>query len=335
MSKDLNHPRGIASATYSGLAVVGLAAIALVSAAGAQPAQASGGQPSAARPTPAAAQGEQAAPPSGTRAESRRLARRLLARVVLPAGARVYHGKHVPAPLRGPAGEIVADHSVDVHKVFAERQSLRRTFEFLTHHHPAGLSSDGTGETYKLEHGRRVVLEEDVTYVPDRIGRDFSAIAVTVEVTSTARGHSMSRADVQVLWYPPRSAAEHLTARDFRAVRIHAWIYGKNESQVTRTFRQQAIIGKLARVLNSRPASPGGWESCPLITETYELTFVPVRSHAEVTVDVSGCFEYDVTVAGHVEPALVDNGSVEHIAHHLLRRHTPTNPDTPAPPPAG
>ena len=332
MSKDLNHPRGIASVTYSGLAVVGLAAIALVSAAGAQAAQASEGQPSAARPTQAA-QGEQSAPPSGTRAESRRLARRLLARVVLPPGARVYHGKHVPAALRGPAEEIQAGHSVDVHEVFAESESLSRAFAFLNHHHPAGMPATGTGETYELKHGRKVALEEDVTYVPDHVGRDFFEVQLVVEVAPTAHGHSMSRADVQVTWYPPRTAAEHLTARDFRAVRIHAWIIGKHESQVERTFRQQEIISKLARVLNSRPASPGGWVSCPLITETYELTFVPVNGHAEVTVDVAGCFEYDVTVAGHIEPALADNGSFEHIARHLLRRHAPTNPVTP--PPAG
>jgi hypothetical protein len=331
MSKDVNYPRGIASATYSGLVVVGLAVIALVPAAGAQ-AQASAGQPSAARPAPAA-RGEQAAPPSATRAESRRIARRLLARVVLPAGARVYRGKHVPAALRGPAGEIEAGHSVDVHEVFAERQSLRRTIEFLNHHHPAGMSSQGSGESDQFEHGRKVVLEEDVTYTPDHLGRDFSAIQMVVEVVPGAHGHSMSRADVQVVWYPPRTAAEHLTARDFRAVRIHAWLYGTHERQVRRTFRQQAIIGKLARVLNSRPASPGGWMSCPLITEVYVLTFVPAKGHAQVTVGVTGCFEYDVTVAGHIEPPLADNGSVEHIAHRLLRRQAPANPVTP--PPAG
>jgi hypothetical protein len=258
MSKDQNHPpRGIAAATYSGLAVVGLAAIALVSASvsGAPPADASAARlTSAAVRGDAAASDEQGTPPFGTRAQSRRLARRLLAKVVLPPGTGVFGGRKLPAELRQPAQEMEADHSVDVHQVFTEQQPMRATIAFVERHHPGGKSSAGTGEVYDIRHGKKIVREEDVSYSPEHLGARYSAIQVVVEVVPGDHGRVLTRADVQVIWYPVRSAAEHLTARDFRAVRIDALIYGTGVHEVKRTFRQQAIIGKLSRVLNSRPA---------------------------------------------------------------------------------
>src|ERR1700683_2629921 len=98
MSKDQVHPpRGLATATYSGLAVVGLAALALVGASG--PAAASPHEGEGARPASA----QQREPPCAPRAEARRVGRRLLALAVLPPGTHRLVGQRVPAELRHPS----------------------------------------------------------------------------------------------------------------------------------------------------------------------------------------------------------------------------------------
>jgi hypothetical protein len=300
-------------------AAFGLAALAVASAVGV----AAAATQSAGAATRQLAAGGQAGRaghvPFATRAESVRLARRLLAKVVLPPGTRRFHGRRLPADLRSPAEEPLSDHLVDVHRVFTEGRSMGGTIAFLDHHHPAGWSNAGTGEAYNIDHGKKIITEEDVEYAPAHIGAAFSEIEMVVEVVPGHHGHALSRADVQVIWYPRRSVAEHLIARHFRAVRIDAWIYGKGLRHVKRTFRQRAIIDKLTRVLNALPASPGGVVSCPAIATIYELTFKPVNGGAGATVTADGCFSYGISVGGHQQPALVDNGKIERIADHLMR----------------
>ena len=176
-------------------------------------------------------------------------------------------------------------------------------------------------------------IEKEVDYSPRHLPAGFSEIDLLVEVVRGQHGHADVRTDVELVWYPRRSAAEHLTAGHFRSVTINAVIYGKGVRYEHRTFRQRAIIDKLTRVLNSAPASPGGWESCPLILETYTLTFTPVKGEAGAKVQVPGCFQYGVTVGGHSEPPLTDTGKVENIAHRLLKHQTPNPVVSSTPPP--
>lgn len=258
--------------------------------------------------------------PFATRAESLRLARRLLAMAVLPPGTRRFRGRKLPAALRQPSEEQSSDHIVDVHRVFTERGSMRRTIAFLNHHHPARWSSQGTGQAYDRVHGREILTEEDITYAPRHTPSAFNEIQMLVEVVPGQHGHALSRVDVQVIWYPRRSTAEYLVARHFRAVRIDEWIYGSHVRHGRRTFRQRAIIDKLTRVLNGLPASPGGVWSCPLIGQTYKLTFKPVKGRPGAIVEASGCPpEYGISIGGHAQPSLTANGKIEEIARMLMR----------------
>jgi hypothetical protein len=321
MSKDQVHPpRGLATVTYNGLAVVGLAALTLVGASGS--ASASPRETEGARPASASARSGE--PPAATRAEARRTGRRLLALAVLPPGTHRFTGKRVPAVLRHPSQTIAADAYADVHHIFAGNRSMRAVLAFLRHHHPKGMTQTGTGELGLRGHA----IEKEVDYSPRHLPAGFQEIDFLVEVVRGQHGHADLRTDVELVWYPPRSAAEHLAAGHFRAVKISAVIYGKGVRQEHRTFRQQAIIDKLTRVLNAAPASPGGWESCPAIFESYTLTFIPVKGEAGAKVQVPGCFQYRITVGGHAEPPLADTGKIENIAHHLLKRQT-SNPVAP------
>ncbi len=199
---------------------------------------------------------------------------------------------------------------------------MRRTIRFLNHHHPAGWEWSGSGESSAGSPGEKFVSEEDVEYQPKRTAPQFSAIQMMVEVVRGQDGHARTRVDVQVIWYPPRSAAEHLIASHYDAVTIDAWFSGTSVHHAKRTFRQQAIIDKLTRVLDSEPASPGGFVSCPAELVTYRLTFRPVKGHPSVTVAADGCFDYGITVGGLPQPSLVDNhDKVESIAQHLMRKH--------------
>jgi hypothetical protein len=302
------------------VAVAGLAAVALAGAMGiagaATQSDAGPTLPSMADGRPAQAASHA---PFATRAESLRLARRLLAKVALPPGTHRFRGGKLPAALSGPAEKPSSDHLVDVHRVFAERRSMRRTIAFLNHHRPAGWSSEGTGEAYTIDHGKKIITEEDVSYAPKHTAPAFNEIQLLVEVVPGHHGHALTRVDAQVIWYPRRSAAEYLIAKHFRAVRIDEWVYGTHARHVKRTFRQRAIIDKLARVLNSLPASSGGVWSCPLITRTYQLTFKPVKGKPGAVVQADGCAAYGISIAGHAQPALAESGKIEEIARNLLR----------------
>lgn len=303
------------------VAVAGLTAVALAGAIGI----AGAATQSEAGPTLASmGDGRQAhgAPhvPFSTRAESLRLARRLLAKVVLPPGTHRFRGRKLPAALRSPAEEPSSDHIVDVHRVFTERRSMRRTIAFLNHHHPAGWTSQGSGDSYTIDHGREIITEEYIAYAPRHIRPAFNEIQMLVEVVPGHHRHAISRVDIQVIWYPRRSAAEYLVARHFRAVRIDEWRYGNRVRHVRRTFRQRAIIDKLTRVLNDLPASPGGVWSCPIVLRTYQLTFEPVKGQRRAVVQADGCPpEYGISISGRAQPPLAANGKIEAIARRLLR----------------
>ncbi len=293
-----HQPRRLACVALSGVAIAGLATVAMVTAARVAP------QAGAVRLTSAAARlDRQGEPPSGTRAESLRLARRLLAKVVLPPGTRRFLGRKLPADLRHPADVSMSAHLVDVHQVFTETRSMRRTFAFLKVHPPARWSQTGTGWSSVRDHGKRVLIEDDVSYAPKRIGPEFASIDLEVEVVPGHHGHALTRADLQVTWYPARSPAEHLTASHVRALRVSELIYGTHVRRVRHTFRQRAIIDKLTRVLNDEQASPGGLVSCPAEREVFTLHFLPTKGHDAATVGAVGCFSYDVSVGGHEQPA--------------------------------
>lgn len=166
-----------------------------------------------------------------------------------------------------------------------------------------------------------MLVEKDVAYWLRKFGPQYSAIEMDVVVVPGHHGHAFLRADVQVVWFPPRSATEHLVASDFKSVTIHEERLGKKVQHARRTFKQQAIIAKLTRVLNHEHASPGGFMSCPAEFVTYELVFTPKQGHPKAVINASGCFQYGITVGTHPQPALVDDGKVESIAKHLMRKH--------------
>jgi hypothetical protein len=295
------------------MAVAGLAAVVLAGAAGiAGAAMQSGSHPHGTPPSRHHRTGRPTAP-FATRAESLRLARKLLSKAVLPPGTHRFSGRRLPAQLRHPPEKISATTTVDAYRVFAEQRSMHRTVAFLNHHHPAGWSNDGGGS-----YGQgKVITEEYVAYRQRHPGAAFSVIEMLVSVVPGHHGHALTRVDIQVIWYPRRPASEYLVARDFRAVRIERVHY--DAKPVWRTFRQRAIIDKLIRLVNLAPASPGGAWSCPIGGTFYQLTFKPLGGERGASVQSPGCPPiYSVSIGGHSKPDLADDGKIEAIVDHLL-----------------
>lgn len=291
-----------------GLAVAGVAALALGLAADVAAVAAVAGRSA----------GEHSGhAPFATRAESLRLAKRLLAKAILPPGTRRFLGRKLPAELRAPAESTSATPFLDVHRVFTEPGSMRRTADFLEHHHPAGWTSDITGSGGF----GKTITDENVTYVPRHLPPAFSDIEMLVNVVPAGHGHALARVDIEVVWSGHKPAADYLVARYYRAVRIDEWSYGPRAHHVKRTFRQQAIIDKLTRVLNPIPIAPGGVWSCPAFNgPTVQLTFDPVKGRPEAVVTAYVCPPgYTISIGKRGEPALVDNGKIERIAEKLLR----------------
>ncbi len=287
------------------LAVAGVAALALGVAAdvAAVAAQSAGGHLDLA--------------PFATRAESIKLAKRLLAKAVLPPGTRRFLGRKLPAVLHAPPQETSLIPTIDVHRVFSEPLSMQRTADFLAHHHPAGWIYEGSGSSGD----EYSTTEEDVSYAPRHLRAAFREIDMLVEVAEARNGRALARVDIQVVWSQRKPEADYLVARQVRAVRIEAWSYGPNAGHRKRTFRQRAIIDKLSRVLNPLPIAPSSPYSCHgYAGPTVQLTFEPVKGRPVTVVTAIACPSgYAISIGRHSEPALVDNGKIEKIADKLLR----------------
>jgi hypothetical protein len=258
-------------------------------------------------------------PPSFTRAQSIKYALSLEPRIVLPSGAQRLPQHPIPPGLHHPAGFMIATHSVDVYQLYKLPGSIRASERFLVQHVPAGMISDGTGKSWD-RHG---LIEEDVSFIPRRLPRGVSSADLAATIVHAPHHHSYLRVDAQVAWYPARSAAEHLSAKDYGSVRITAWVYGHRPHRVSKTFTTKKVIRRLVRLLDSLPASPGGVTPCPLILVTYRLTFFPAGGAPEAVVSRFGCTSDGIQVGGVAQPALSDFGRLGTLAGHIMHIRVP------------
>ena len=257
-------------------------------------------------------------PPSQTRAAATRIAGRVLAHLVLPAHATRLPQRPVPPGLRRPADHSPAVDSVDRYRLYHLPLSVPAAVGFLAAHPPPGMTADGTGSGTD---GR------DVTFAPRHTPAGIEGIELDYSVVPGPRSGALLRADAEVIWYPARSAAEHLDPADYRTVRITATVYGTSVRTVARTFTSAAAIGRLIRALDALPASPGILYHGPAMLVTYRLAFGPAKGPPAAVVDADNCPPDTITVAGQPQPALQDFGTVAALAGRLMHlgfpRRTP------------
>jgi hypothetical protein len=259
-------------------------------------------------------------PEWGSRAEALALARQLLSRLALPPGARAARMPVVPRLLRQPASSIAAIGLVDVHRLFSLPQRPPAVQRFLLTHAPASMRRYEHGE----ESSPAGTQMQDVSYEPRSVPGGIFRAQLVAAVVPGPGATSLLRADAEVVWFPRRTAVEHLDPASFRRVIVSARVLNPRPSTVTRVITSPAVIARLAGLLNGLPAAPGLGMSCPAMLTTYRVKFSAGAGRApETTATAAGCLTDQITVNGKAQPALWDRSERLAAAASKLLRVTP------------
>jgi len=257
-----------------------------------------------------------ATPPAGNRTEAEALANLLLSRLRLPAGTRRLPATPAPPYLGQPAYEA-GGAQVDVHRFFAVAQSPATLSSYLVAHVPDGMTSFGTGQLS----GPDQPTELDVSYLARPVPAGIYSAQVVLTIAPDSSGGSHLRADAQVIWYPPRTAAEYVDPARYHVLTMTVSVAGQKPRTIHKVVTSQADIARLAAALNRSPAEPPVGFSCPAIFVTYQLD-LSVSRHARPAVVIVAnsisCGGTSITVEGRPQPALADRGAVAAAAAHAL-----------------
>jgi hypothetical protein len=269
-------------------------------------------------------------PPTGSRSQARAYAEALLSRLVLPPGAREIRPRGLPQMLPQPDIASGGTHRADVRRLFSLRQPMPAVQAFLEARVPAGTRASSYSLSPAADPGPPTpggrtadpgsATGESMSFQPDSLPAGIYFAELSTAVVPGANGGSLLRADAAVIWYPRRSTADHVDAARFRAVRISAALLNPRVQTVTRTFTSDAVIGRLARMLNGMPAAPYQPPNCPMIVATFRLTFVPAALAASrVAVAPTGCLTVQVAVGGVDQRLLWGGDRLISVAMRLLR----------------
>jgi hypothetical protein len=240
----------------------------------------------------------------------------MLASLVLPPGSR-----HVGARRMPERAEVIGSNSlVDLSSFFVVPISMQAVAAFLNGNPPAGFLADGTGTASS----RQGAVEEMVSFYlrapPTGITSDSMLL---VSLAAGPHGSTVARADAEVVWYPPRSAAEYLRAGDIRSARITATFLNPRVRHFARVVTSRRAIARLAALLNGMRAADNSPRMCPMIDATYRVTFAGRGGQPRVVVDASGCATDGVVVNGAAQPPLWDPANSLIKALHKLLRLSP------------
>lgn len=251
-------------------------------------------------------------PPGGSRQLARSVGRRMLASLVFPPGSR--HVGARPVPERA---EVIGSRSlVDLSSFFIVPMPVQAAARFLTGHPPAGLAASGTGTTSS----RRGVVDKDVSFglqaPPAGIASDTELL---VTLGYGPRGATIARADAEVVWYPPRTAAEYLRPSAIWSARITASFLNPRLRHVAKVITSSRAIARLAALLNRMRATDNSVRMCPMIDASYRISFTRRAGQPRVVVDATGCATDGVVVDGKAQPPLWDPANhLIHALHGLL-----------------
>jgi hypothetical protein len=190
---------------------------------------------------------------------------------------------------------------------------------YLRAHRPAGLRFQGFGQ---VRSGGQI-YSEVTTFFLRPLPAGIQSAQLTLEIAPAGRNAATLRADGEVIWYPPRSATEYLAAARLHAVTIAASFLNPKPHTVRRTFTSPSVVARLARYLNSLPATPGGLMGCPMVSTTYAVTFrYSAGARPYLTASVGGCGTVGILVNGRAQPGLADpTGLIARAAQAALAGH--------------
>jgi hypothetical protein len=257
-------------------------------------------------------------PHAGSRAEGAALASTMLSRLRLPADAHRLPATPVPKSLSQPTLMAGAAAALDVYKLFELQQPMGVAAVALTAQVPTGLTLASTGGPGVGSNG---VTSQTVGYAVRSDPPGVYAAQLVLTVTPTATGGSLLRADAQVIWYPPRTAAEYIDPARYHALSIAITTFSPRLHTIDRVITSQDAIAQLAGALDQSQVNPVMTISCPLIFAAYRLAFAVTRlSRPAIVVTASRwqCEGAQVSVGAQKEPSLQNAATVVAIADRLL-----------------
>jgi hypothetical protein len=258
-------------------------------------------------------------PVAGSRGLAAASARRLLGLLTLPAGSQQLPARPVPRALEQPGLYSGGPGNFfDQDRFYRLPMAVTEAIAFLRVHVPQGTVSSSSSGAASSDG----VTITAIAATQRRVPAGIDQINLVETLTPGPVGSSLLRADAQVVWYPPRSAAEYLIASRFRSVRITV----TGSTRTTTVTGGQQLIRPLAAVLDSMHATPSLLLPCPIGGSGYELAFAPaVRAQRAVVVQNGPCNADTVSVDGRPQPELFDTGRLSALVTRLLAEHTPAH----------
>ncbi|HEY3733696.1 MAG TPA: hypothetical protein VGL63_07250 [Streptosporangiaceae bacterium] len=240
-----------------------------------------------------------------TRQQAQQLARGLLARTRLPAAAHRLAG-HPPQALSAPFDTAAGMPTTGTSALWNVPESADQVLSYVRAHPPAGMRSSGSGQSGTASQ----IVVQFVSYDLSRPPAGVSSASLSISVVPAGSALSVVRADVQVIWYPPRSAVELIPA-GMHAITVSLSVLNPKPGTTTKTFTSAAIIGRLAAMLNTANAAPAGARGCPLLDRTFRLAFATSPGAAPYLVaTAAGCGTVQIMAGGRPQPALVQPPSL-------------------------
>jgi hypothetical protein len=253
-------------------------------------------------------------PPGGSPAVARAVGKRMLNRLVLPPGSRRISARRQPR-----RAEVVgSDSLVDLHEFFSIPLHLLAAATFVNRHTPAGLRPNGPDLSTTSSRNGAITYQFVAFYLRSApIGiTDESMLLVTF--THGPHGSTVARADAEVVWYPPRTAAEYIRPGTIGSARITASFLNPKPRRFSRVITSRHAIATLAALLNGLRATDNSARFCPAIDATYHVIFIGKGGRPRVAVGATGCGLDDVAVNGKAQPPLWDPDRLIYALHKLL-----------------
>jgi hypothetical protein len=260
-------------------------------------------------------------PAAGSPAEAASLAKLMLSRLRLPPGARVLPSVPPPPSLAESGSSYGGGAtSLDEYRLFALGQSADASAAFFADRAPAGMAYAGTGDVSRVG----VVWSTEVDYLDRPVPAGISGAQLALTMVPAGSGRSLLRADVQVTWYPPRTAAEYIDPARYHVLTVTVMVGGARMHTVHAVVTSQAFITRLATSLDRSQAEPDVTLNCPADFADYQLAF-SVSRHSRPVVAVwstyNGCGGSGITVDGQRQPSLADDGAVAALVDQVVGVH--------------
>jgi hypothetical protein len=239
----------------------------------------------------------------------------------VPVSAGLLPSAPLPPSLTEPAaGYTGAPTSLDQYRLFALAQPAGASAALLAQRVPTGMGGGGVGQGSSPDGGSFM----EVSYMARSVPAGVYGAELVLTVVAAGSGGSLLRADAQVTWDPPRTAAEYIDPARYHALSITVTIGGARMHTVHAVVTSQAFITRLARLLDRSQAEPDVALGCPADFADYQLAFSVSRHSRPVVVvrsNQNGCGGSGITVDGHRQPSLADDGGVVALADQVVSVH--------------